>query len=590
MPEGSLQAYTDERSLKSESHILKLVNDRFDMSATYRKSYDDRFDKAYRYYRSYREFDSEYWYRYQLFLPYIFSIIESITPDFVEALIGGDDFFAIRSAGGDKQRAQNLETLLKYQVDERMQFYYKVLMWIKSILIFGNGVMYTGWKKKTKMFNRTEWINDPLLGLAGSVKMKRQEDVVNDPYIDTVFIKNCYPQPHKESIKESGWFIERAFVDWDFILKLKNDGLEKTGVYKNLDQIKQSRPPADYNNVSEEQNNLVGISTSTTEDPINKPVELRKYWREDRCIIVANGKVVIRDTENPFEHGEIPYVDAKNYPLDKEFFGISDVDLLIPLQDICNDMTNFRLDNLVDLVNTSYIAARNKNINPDDIISGPSRVIWSDDISAIQPIAKPALPASAYNEVELQYKNMQRVTGAWEYMQGATPERKETATGIVRLQQAALKRFGYRIKLLQKGPFKDVLTQMVQLDQQLLPMDYAVKVFKQDMEIKLNPWDIAGKFSVQVSGSSKMAGIEERMMQVWAQAKNDPYFDQLELRKRMLDILEIPQADKLLKSADGLLGMAQGSMAQGIDPRQKLIAMLGNKLQGGQPQGVMPNG
>jgi len=172
---SGLTAYTDERSLTDEKQILTLVTKRFDISKAYRESFDDKFEKAYRYYRSYREFDAEYWYRYQLFLPYIFSIIESITPDFVEALIGGDDFFAVRATGQDKQKAKNTEILLKYQIEEKMQFYSKILMWIKSILIFGNGVTYQGWHKKTKEFQRREWIQDPLLGLVGSVKVKQKK-------------------------------------------------------------------------------------------------------------------------------------------------------------------------------------------------------------------------------------------------------------------------------------------------------------------------------------------------------------------------------------------------------------------------------
>jgi hypothetical protein len=585
MPEARLEPYTDERGIKDENQLLQLVTQRFDLSAGYRKSFDDKFDKAYQYYRSYRKFDAEYWYRSQLFIPHVFAIIESITPDFVEALIGGDDFFDIHSTGGDRQKALNMEMLMKYQINERMQYYQKILMWVKSVLIFGNGVVYNGWNKKQKTFTRNEWMNDPLLGMTASIKVKRTEDIVNDPMIDTVFIKNCFPQPHKESIKESGWFIERSFVDWDFILSLKSQGLENSGVYKNLDKIKESKPSSDYSNVSEEMNNLIGIATGTSEDPINKPVELLKYWREDRCIIVANKKVVIRDTDNPFEHGEIPYSDAKNYPLDKEFFGISDVDLMIPLQDICNDMTNLRLDNLVDSVNTSYVADRNKGINPDDIISRPSGIIWSDDVNAIIPQQKPIIPAAAYQEPEVMYKNMQRATGAWEYMQGATPERAETATGIIRLQQAASKRFGYRIKLFQKTSMKHSLTQMCQLNQQLLPLDYCMKVFKEDREIRLNPWDIAGKFSLQVSGSSKFAGLEERMMDVWKNAKNDPYFDQLELRKRLMDIMDIPNYEKLLKTADGMLGIAQQSAGQGVDPREGLMAMIQSKIGQGAMNG-----
>lgn len=572
-----LQAYTDERSLKSDDDILNLVKKRFAISKEYCRDFHDRFDRAYQYYRSYREFDYEYWYRYQLFMPYIFSIIESITPDFVEALIGTDDFFDVRATGPDRQRAYNMELLMRYQINERMQFYSKILMWIKSILIFGNGVVYAGWKKKTKTFTRKEWMVDPLLGMVGSIPVKRKEDVINDPFIDTIFIKNCFPQPHKESIKESDWFIERAYVDWEFIQKLKNSGLDGN-VYKNLDEIKKTSIPSDYSNVAEEMNDLIGVSTTATKDPINKPVELLKYWREDRCIIVANRKVVIRDTENPFDHKEIPYTDAKNYPLDKEFFGISDVDLLIPLQDVVNDMTNFRLDNLVDLINTSYVAQRGKGINPDDVIAGPSRIVWSDDINAIKDLKKPSLPQYAYQEPEMMYKTMQRVSGAQEYYQGVTPERKETATGITKLQQAAQRRFGYRIKLMQKTAFKQILTQMCQLNQQLLPMDYCIKVFKENKDIQLNPWDIAGKFSIQVSGSSKLAGIEERMMQVWSQAKNDPYFDQLELRKRLLDMMEIPNYEKLLNMSSGLLGIAQG-MAQGGQP-QNIAQSLPQLLQG----------
>lgn len=581
---SELQPYSDERLIKSDDALLSLVNQRFEMSKSYRAEFDIGFDKKYQYYRSYRKQDPEYWYRYQLFLPYIFSMIESISPDFVSALIGGDDFFSLHSNQDERPRADNIEKLMKYQIDEKMQFYLKILMWVKSILIFGNGIMYSGWRKKSKTFTKKEYIQNQLLGLVGSINVKRTEDIVNDPFIDTVFIKNFYPQPHKECIKDMSWCIERAFVDWDFIQNLKGNGIEKGGVWKNIDKIKDSKAPSDYKSVMEEMNTLVGIATSISEDPINKPVELLKYWRADRLVIVANRSVVIRDTDNPFDHGEIPYDDAKDYPLDKEFYAMSDVDLLMPLQDICNDMTNYRLDNLVDLINTSYIASRNKGINADDIVSGPSRIIWSDDTTGIMPLIKPPIPQAAYLEPEAMYKAMQRTCGAWEYAQGATPERQETMGGIIRLQQAAAKRFGYRIKLLQRTGFKDILTKIMQLNQQLLPVDYMMRVFKDNTEIKLSPWDIAGKFSINVSGSTNLVGLEERMMQIWTNAKNDPYFNQLELRKRMLDIMDIPASEKLLNQASGLLGMAQGGMQGGPNP-YPLMGIIG-ALKSGQPQGV----
>jgi hypothetical protein len=248
--------------------------------------------------------------------------------------------------------------------------------------------MFVGWNRKTKTFKHKEWLTDPLLGLYSSIKRTITEEIKNDPYIDTVFIKNFYPQPHRETIKDMAWCIERSYVDWDFIQSLKRGELEKASVYKNLDKIKTTTPPADFKATMEEMTNLVGIATATEEDPVNKPVELIKYWTRDRLIMVANQAVVIRDSDNPFEHGELPYVEAKDYPLDKEFYAISDVDLLMPTQDIINDIARLSLDNFEDQLNTSYIVDENAGVNPDDFISRPSGLIWTKDVNKIKPLTK----------------------------------------------------------------------------------------------------------------------------------------------------------------------------------------------------------
>ncbi|RKY40920.1 MAG: hypothetical protein DRP85_07565, partial [Candidatus Makaraimicrobium thalassicum] len=482
--------------------------------------------------------------------------------DFVSAIIGGDDFFNVRGNGIYRKPAENMQILMKHQINEKMQFFLKVLMWIKSILIFGNGIMYTGWKKQTRKYTSREWITDPILGMVGSVNVRRTETLHNDPYIDTVFIKNFYPQPYKETIKDMSWCIERAYVDWEYIQKLKSQGIEGD-VYKNLDKIKSTALPSGYKPVMNEMNTLVGISSSARQDPINKPVELLKYWRNDRIVILANRSVIIRDTPNPFQYGEIPYTDAKDYPLDKEFYAISDIDLLMPLQDKANDITNIRLDNLLQIVNRMFVAKRNSGINPDDFISRPSGVIWSDDINAVKPLIQPDISASAYNEEQETYRAMQRASGAFEYAQGETPRRQETATGIIKLQQAALKRFGYRIKLLQRTAFKDILTKIMRLNQQLLPMSYIIPDYENDKDIQLNPWDISGKFGLTVTGSTNLAGLEERMIQLWQAARNDPYFNQLELRKRLLNVFDIPDSDNLLNQTSQLLGNVQSLMPQG---------------------------
>jgi hypothetical protein len=109
-------------------------------------------------------------------------------------------------------------------------------------------------------------------------------------------------------------------------------------------------------------------------------------------------------------------------------------------------------------------------------------------------------------------------------------------------------------------------------------MNYPVRVFKKKMQINLNPWDIAGKISVQVSGSLNLADLAERMINVWKEAKNDPYFDQLELRKRLLDIMDVPNAEKLLVNAENQLAGVQGN-----------ILGLGGGAGGGNPMASREN-
>jgi hypothetical protein len=573
---GGLTAYTDERSIKDDDQLKTLIMSRFDQSSSYRKHFDDKFDKCYQYYRSYEEFDADYWYRSQIFLPYIFTIIESMTPDFITALIGGDSFFSCNAVGPQRMMAENMERLMKYQINEKMQFYQKILSYIKSILIFGNGIMYTGWKKKVKEYVRKEYINDPLFGLIGAVNVKHKEDIINDPWIDTVFIKNFFPQPYKENVTDMDWCIERCYVDWNYILKLKRSGGEDNGIWKNLDAIKTSAISSDYKSVIQEMSSLVGIGADAPEDPINKPVELLKYWRDDRVIILANRKVIIRDSENPFAHNEKPYVDGKDYPLDKEFYAIGEVELLMPLQDRVNDFTNLRIDNLYQTINHMYVVNRNAKVNPDDLISRPNGVVWSDDHNGVVPLIKKDMATSAVNEPEMAYKDMQRVSGAWEYYQGGTPDRQETATGIIKLQQAAGRRFGYRIKLLQKGPFKRILTHCMQNNQDLLPPDYTIERFEEDMQIKINPWDIAGKINITVAGSQNLIGLEDRMIQFYQLAAGNPQFNQEELHRRMLDVYDIPNADKLLAVTDQALGLMQGNMGQpnGMEMNQKMIQQI----------------
>ncbi|MDO1767767.1 hypothetical protein Q2354_28065, partial [Escherichia coli] len=48
-------------------------------------------------------------------------------------------------------------------------------------------------------------------------------------------------------------------------------------------------------------------------DKHKNQVEILEYWEQDRLIVIANRSVVLRDTPNPFNHKQIPFVELDDY-------------------------------------------------------------------------------------------------------------------------------------------------------------------------------------------------------------------------------------------------------------------------------------
>ena len=92
--------------------------------------------------------------------------------------------------------------------------------------------------------------------------------------------------------------------------------------------------------------NDLGI-TSNVIDPTRKPVEILECWTDDgRVITMANRKVILRVSENPFDHYEKPFAMIYDYMQPHEFWGKGETAVLEGLQDSVNAIANSRIDNL----------------------------------------------------------------------------------------------------------------------------------------------------------------------------------------------------------------------------------------------------
>ena len=567
-----------EEALSSNEQIVNFVVQRYNLSEHARKPWEPKWDKAYQYYRAYRKFDADYWWRSQLFMPFTFSIIESICPWLIEALVGGENYFTVMDPNNPQASdPSNMTMLMRYQNEEKVELFLRVVNWIRNTLIYGTGIVKIGWWKKERNYRRRKFLRQPYFGIILGEEVKREKRIVyNDPVIDTVPLENIFPDPYGEDIKSCRYIIERKVVDYEYLVALKEQQ-EGDGGYKNIDQLKETKFTGTLPHFEKQSLVELGGGAPTSTDKRRRLVELLEYWEDDELITIANRKVCIRPPgkDNPYYHGSKPYAMLKDYGLDKEFFAMGEAELLAPLNDKINDLDNLRIDNIFQALNRMYIVQRKKGFKADEFVSRPYGLIWSDDIGAVKPLIQQPVPAEAFTEREITRQDMERVSGAYEYAQGATPQRKETATGIVKLQEAALKRFGLKIKIFQKTGFKEALEQEMQLNQQFLPEQY--QFFYKDQLRTMNPWDIEGKFLMTMTGSSDLIGEKERFAFLYDRAANDPYYDQYKLRERLLAMLRIPGAEELLKKIEGVGQLTQAMGRAGMEPKEtaeKLPEML----------------
>jgi len=197
------------------------------------------------------------------------------------------------------------------------------------------------------------------------------------------------------------------------------------------------------------------------------------------------------------------------------------------------------------------------DVDFDSLISFPGNVILSNDVDAIKPLDTRDITKSAYEEEEIIKRDIDNATGEWEYSRGATPPRRETATGIVRLQQASNIRFDTIVKMLEFSVLRNIAKMFIWLDYQFLEPEEFKKIVGEEEYEKYDgqkffdstPVEVFRNFHFQPMGSSTTAIKEVRVqqiMQAYEMFNKDPFINQIELRKMVMDVLDLKNESKLL--------------------------------------------
>lgn len=525
---------------------------------SWRQDHQDRWDDYYSYYRSYIDEDSHPW-RANLFIPYTFSLVETVTPKMLGAIFNTKPIVSIVTRKGNEMKpdemqqqmemasdfglssltmptgdmAQLIERLLDYQFEEEsLEFYFMLEQFFKDAAIYG-----TAFGKVVPEFK-----DDAELTL----------DFINFKPVD---LYNIFPDWRATSLKDAKFIIERREVDFDELIEK-----QEQGIYENVDELKEYAE--EQWKVDEFRHTRLGdvdINEQLLGDfsSSRKSVMVLEYWDREKIYHIGAGKVVLLEDDNPF--GDIlPYVMLKYCNVPHEFYGIGLPEMVEPLQEELNAIRNQRMDNVNLIINRMFLVNKLADVDIDNLISYPGNVIATNDMEAVEPLQTADISMSIYREEEIIKGDIENTTGEWRYGRGGTPEHRETATGIIKLQQAANVRFDAVLKNVE-FTFREIAKLFIWYNSQFLDPENFAKIvgFKDFINMggqyfyELPVEEMLKLYHFQPVGSSTTAVRElriQQIMQIYELGREDMYFNQYELRRLMLNAMDVKDHDKILKT------------------------------------------
>jgi hypothetical protein len=272
------------------------------------------------------------------------------------------------------------------------------------------------------------------------------------------------------SLDKAKRITHRVWMTWE---ELKE--LEVAGIYRNVDQLKESRSFSEQ--LASRESDLF------EQDRTKDMIEVLECWVDGgkRVVTIANRKVLLRDRPNPFQHGKYPFVGCGPVPDLFRVPGVSIVEMVEELQEMLWKTQSQRHDNL-EMLNNAIALIREDVVDKDGLIWAPGEQWLVPDTEAVKLLEVSPLPAQISLEAEALIKaDIQNIPGASPALLGQSDQTEQTATEISLLTNLAQRRLAS-----QKFQFTlaDIAVgeQWIELNQQFLSEERYIAIVGEDGE------------------------------------------------------------------------------------------------------------
>lgn len=461
----------------SELDIIDEMSEQFRIAKLHLDPMHKRMNQQEELYRTFIDKNS-YPHNARVFDPRIFRVIETITPRIVANEPTGHFYPA---ENGDNAAAQILNALMKYDW-YRAEMFPKLVLFVKSMLIFGTAFGRTYWDfrecDRTRM--KPKKLNGRLVWTPMSTeKIKYTE--FDSPNFETLNIYDCFPDPNASTLQNMRWFIYRTFTT---IKELEDENDARGGEFwKNLDVLKtaiaekkdksKGRTPTgqpltggssgdiqfrEFRRRMLATQEFVGKDASSPEF-----VVLRRMTREGWTFIVPEYQVVIREVENPYFHGDLPIIYGVDYPYPGELYGMGEIEPIDRIQRAINAVLNQRLDNVQLTLRTMWKVKKNSGVDMNTLVSAPGNIITTDDMNAVERVDIPDVTGQTFvNTMNYLTSALQNGSGITDYTIGINQQSNvtnKTFGGAQLIQSEANAQFKLKIQLFNHMVIQRIVNQ-----------------------------------------------------------------------------------------------------------------------------------
>lgn len=582
-----------------DDYVKELILDRKSKSESFMRPNWDAFAEIYSLYVCYTKSYSDILTgnRANVFVPYVFSKIETKLPRIIQATLSGDDWFQVIGAEEDyDNNAKMHDKLMKYQFEAEIDKIFFFMTWWKECMLYGNsfsGVFYEKEKKKVRgkvprYIDKTgNNLYPHILGYDYKMKDKVTYDGISLIPFD---IFDCLPAPKGNKVnglrrEAMDYFIIRSEPSISYLKSMVEDkeladmhGWNREAVLKFINS--HPNGTGDLDRTRTERMGYRNMSSVGDDDYANPHYEMYTMW-EDDCVISIIENEIVRNCgpdKFPFDEMSKPIVMALDTPVPHELFALGQIKPILRLQYYAQDLENAKLDSIFDLVYPGYF------VNTDQIADGYLNIlkqnfrglhpcVGSPD-TVVRPIQKQDKSLVATNEQINLERLLNMALGSGDILSGVS-EKKDTTLGEIQTQvEQANYRFDLSVRLLKDFSVKELLLKIIDRNKQYSPKIKNIQLKNEEGELEREQIEnegLQGNFDVLVKTSPMMG--------------NKLLYAQNLLR--FLDILNKDQGQhpELVRVIGKSLGIEDAGDYI-ANPKQEVIAMIVQAAQ----EGLLENG